>query len=198
MRVNIGRTGTNVRRAPGVPARSPALRAVIGCRACLAVVALPTLAAAQEPPPGSEARLHDLVNAHRERAGCPPLLWHAPSAAVAEARSADMIARGYFDHVTPDGRTVFDELADAGIGAWGRMAENIALTQAGPASALELWRDSPPHRRNLDTCSFTHHGIGERGGAWTQILVAGPKPLNRPADPPADPSAPSSPATPPR
>lgn len=110
-----------------------------------------------------------------------PLSWHAPSAAVAEARSADMIERGYFDHVTPDGHTVFDQLRDAGIAARGSIAENIALTQAGPSAALELWRDSPPHRKNLDNCAFTHEGIGERGGVWTQILLDQPKPVSRPA-----------------
>lgn len=124
---------------------------------------------------GPEARLHALVNRRREAIGCRPLSWHAPSAVVAEQRSSDMIERRYFDHVTPDGRTVFDQVADAGIEAWGSIAENIALTQAGAPSVLEMWRDSPSHRRNLDNCSFTHHGLGERGGVWTQILLAHPR-----------------------
>jgi len=142
--------------------------------ALLAVPAVPSRGAAQTPV-GPEARLHDLVNRHREAIGCLPLRWHARSAAVAEGRSADMIDRRYFDHVTPDGRDVFDLLADAGVEAWGSIAENIALTQAGAPSAMEMWRDSPPHRRSLDNCSYTHHGLGERGGVWTQILLAHPK-----------------------
>jgi len=133
------------------------------------------------PSPGPEARLHALVNRRRSRVGCLPLAWYGPAAAVAEARSADMIARRYFDHVTPDGHTVFDELKDAGIAARGSIAENIALTQAGAPAALELWRDSPPHRKNVDNCAFTHEGIGERGGVWTQILLDQPKPVSRPA-----------------
>ena len=145
-----------------------------GIRGVIVALALATPAAAQTPP-APEARLHALVNGHREAAGCLPLRWHEPSAVVAEARSADMIARRYFDHVTPDGRTVLDEMADAGIAAWGSIAENIALTQVGAPAVLEMWRDSRPHRRNLDNCSYTHHGLGERGGVWTQILVAHPK-----------------------
>jgi uncharacterized protein YkwD len=133
------------------------------------------------PRPGPEARLHALVNRRRRQVGCLPLAWHSPSAAVAEARSADMIARRYFDHVTPDGHNVFDELNAAGIAARGSIAENIALTQAGAPAVLELWRDSPPHRKNLDNCAFTHEGIGERGGVWTQILLDQPKPVSRPA-----------------
>lgn len=132
---------------------------------------------------GPEARLHELVNGHRDAVACPPLSWHERAAAVAEERSTDMVRRRYFDHRTPDGRTVFDAIAEAGIEAYGRMAENIALTQAGPASVMELWRESSPHRRNLDTCSFTHHGLGEHGGVWTQILLAQPKPVSPRAPP---------------
>lgn len=142
-----------------------------------AAIGQPAVPAADEASTrGPEARLHALVNRHREANACPPLRWHAPSASVAEARSADMIARRYFDHVTPDGRTVFDALAAAKIEASGGVAENIALTQAGAPSAFEMWRDSRPHRRNLDNCSYTHHGLGERGGVWTQILLARPQP----------------------
>ena len=147
------------------------------------LVALPGVSQAQSaqtdrfgsPPGGPEGRLHTLVNAHRERIGCKALGWHDGAADVAESRSADMIRRRYFDHVTPDGRSVFDLLADAGVRAWGSMAENIALTQAGPDAVLELWRESHGHRRNLENCAFTHQGLGERGGVWTQILVAQPR-----------------------
>lgn len=165
------------------------------CLLLLALVAgplFPEVAAAQTGP---EARLHELVNRHRDAALCPPLAWHRPSAAVAEERSADMVRRRYFDHRTPDGRTVFDALAEAGVEAHGSIAENIALTRAGPSSVIELWRESPPHRRNLDNCAFTHHGLGEREGVWTQILVAQPKPVERPQTP-AEPLSPRRPPTP--
>lgn len=158
---------------PG-PAGSPAAAIVALATTAIATFAVAAPAAAQTPG-APEARLHELVNRHRASVGCLPLRWHATAASVAEARSADMIARRYFDHVTPDGRDVFDEFADAGLEAWGNTAENIALTQAGAPSAVEMWRDSPSHRRSLDNCAYTHHGLGERGGVWTQILLAHPK-----------------------
>lgn len=161
----------NVRGRPPVPGRGGTLATAILLPAILALAA----PAAAQAPGGPEARLHDLINRHRESVGCLPLRWHAAAASVAEARSVDMIARRYFDHVTPEGRDVFEQLADAGVEAWGSTAENIALTQAGAPSALEMWRDSPSHRRSLDNCSHTHHGLGERGGVWTQILLAHPK-----------------------
>lgn len=167
----------NVSGRSSVPRRGGAPAGAILPLATLAVatLALPAPTTAQVPAE-PEAALHELVNRHRESVGCLPLRWHSAAASVAEARSADMIARRYFDHVTPDGRDVFDELEDAGVEARGSTAENIALTQAGAPSTLEMWRDSPSHRRSLDNCSYTHHGLGERGGVWTQILLAHPKP----------------------
>lgn len=128
---------------------------------------------------GEVRRLHDLVNLHRDSIGCQRLLWHPGAAVVAINRSRDMARRDYFDHTDPDGRTFVDELDAAGVSAWGTVAENIALTQAGAESAMELWVESPPHRRNLDYCAFTHQAIGESSGYWTQILLAQPKRLGR-------------------
>jgi uncharacterized protein YkwD len=125
-----------------------------------------------------------MINGHRERIGCEALEWHAAAAVIAQARSADMYRRNYFDHETPDGRTFIHDLEDAGIEAWGSVAENIALTLAGPASALELWLDSRPHRRNLESCTYTHQALGESAGFWTQILISQPKGARR--DPETD------------
>lgn len=124
---------------------------------------------------GEIGRLHHMINKHRETVGCAPLAWHSGAAVVARHRSADMDRRNYFDHTTPDGRTFIHDLEDAGIDTWGSVGENIALTQAGAASAIELWIDSRPHRRNIENCSYTHQAIGESSGFWTQILLAHPK-----------------------
>ncbi len=124
---------------------------------------------------GEVGRLHNLINSHRESIGCAPLTWHAGAAVVARNRSSDMDRRNYFDHKTPEGRTFIDELESADIKTWGGIGENIALTQAGAESALELWIDSKPHRQNIEDCSYTHQAIGESSGFWTQILLAQPK-----------------------
>jgi len=130
---------------------------------------------------GEVGRLHRMINHHRERIGCVAFEWHSGAAVVAQNRSADMDRRSYFDHQTPEGRTFLQDLEEAGIDAWGSVAENIALTQAGPASALELWLDSRPHRRNLESCAFTHQALGESSGIWTQILLSHPKAVRSPS-----------------
>jgi uncharacterized protein YkwD len=124
---------------------------------------------------GDVNRLHNLINMHRETIGCASLAWHAGAATVAQDRSTDMDNRNYFDHKSPEGRTFIQDLKDSRIETWGSMGENIALTQAGPASALELWVDSKPHRQNLENCAFTHQAIGVSSGFWTQILLEHPK-----------------------
>jgi uncharacterized protein YkwD len=155
-----------------------AIGTVLVVAPAIAVWAPAPRALAQEPPAGRPdlRALHDLVNALRDRSGCPPLGWSAKLAAVARAHSRDMASRDYFDHAAPDGSLPADRLERAGIRSWGAVAENIALTPAGPASAFELWRDSPPHRRNLLYCAFTVHGIGRSGDLWTEDLAAGVRP----------------------
>jgi uncharacterized protein YkwD len=115
-----------------------------------------------------------MVNRHRESAGCHPLAWHEGTANVAEAHSEDMYRQDYFDHRAPDGTDVFRRLLEGGVTWHGSIAENIALTVRGPGTVLELWLDSPPHRRNVEDCAFTHHGLGLFRDRWTQVLIENP------------------------
>ena len=52
----------------------------------------------------------------------------------------------------------------------GAVAENIAHTSGGPDDAARLWLGSDAHRRNLMNCAYTHTGIGEAAGRWTQLF----------------------------
>lgn len=118
--------------------------------------------------------LHERVNEFRIIAGCPPLEWHEPTARVAGAHSEDMARRDYFDHVSPEGVDLVDRLLAGGVTWRGSVAENIALTVRGADVVIELWVDSPPHRANLEECTFTHHGLGLFRDRWTQVLVEDP------------------------
>lgn len=112
-----------------------------------------------------------LANRARADAGCPaPLIWEGDLAAIAQMHSEDMRRRGYFDHVTPEGRTPANRVQAAGIPITA-VAENIALGQPTGRAVFESWRDSPGHRRNLLNCEYTHHGVGLAGAHWTHVLV---------------------------
>lgn len=120
------------------------------------------------------SELHHLVNEVRLAAGCEALRWHEPTARVAEAHSKDMATRDYFDHLTPEGTDLSRRLLAGGVSWRGSIAENIALTVRGPEIVVELWVDSPPHRANLEDCSFTHQGLGVFRDRWTQVLIERP------------------------
>jgi uncharacterized protein YkwD len=112
-----------------------------------------------------------LVNAHRQARGCPALVWLQPAADAAQAHSADMARRGYFDHVSPEGRQPWERLAANNVG-YRMVAENIAWTpERGARETLQGWIESPGHRRNLENCGYTHHGIGLQNAYWTHVFV---------------------------
>lgn len=116
-----------------------------------------------------------LVNAHRRSVGCAPLAWLQGAADAADAHSADMARRSYFDHVSPEGQQPWDRLAARGV-EYRMVAENIAWTpQQGAAQTLRGWINSPGHRRNLENCGYTHHGIGVRSAYWTHVFVTPPQ-----------------------
>lgn len=96
-------------------------------------------------------------------------------AAVAQARSADMVARQYFAHVDPDGLAPWDHLAAADIG-WSRAGEIIALDSRSPVSdaargAVQQWMASPGHHDQIVSTTFNYAGWVSR---WPVASATGP------------------------
>jgi len=121
----------------------------------------------------AEAAVVDLVNDARASAGCPSVRGEAALHDLARRHSADMAARGYFDHTDPDGRTPWDRAEAAGISGVG--GENIAMGAPDARSVMDLWMDSPGHRANILNCDFTRIGVGMHAGSgsgpwWTQVF----------------------------
>lgn len=120
-----------------------------------------------------------LVNEHRRARGCGPLAWLQPAADAAQAHSADMARRNYFDHVSPEGQQPWDRLVARGV-SYRSMAENIAWTpELGARQTLQGWIQSPGHRQNLENCAFTHHGVGVQNAYWTHVFVTPMQPPPR-------------------
>ncbi|MFF4751874.1 CAP domain-containing protein [Streptomyces sp. NPDC002514] len=118
----------------------------------------------------AEAQVLKLVNEERAKAGCDALTASGSLTRLAEAFSADMAARDFFDHTDPDGRTPWDRASAADISGLG--GENIARGQADAAAVMEAWMNSPGHRANILNCDFTTLGVGVHFGSggpwWTQ------------------------------
>jgi len=130
-------------------------------------------------PPGdaaAEAAVVVRVNEERVRAGCPPVAVDDRLAAAARAHSADMAARGYFSHTTPEGVDFSKRITNAGY-IWSGLGENIAKGQRTPTAVMDAWMSSPGHKANILTCGFKHIGVGlaydsSNTPVWTQDFAS--------------------------
>ncbi|KPI22632.1 SCP-like extracellular [Actinobacteria bacterium OK074] len=117
-----------------------------------------------------------LTNAERAAAGLPPLAVDPLLTVAAQAHSADMVARDFYAHTSPEGGEPWDRAAAAGS-TRRTIGENIACGQRSAAEVVTGWMNSPGHRANILKPAFTHIGVGFVGGGragtyWTQLFGA--------------------------
>ncbi len=105
-----------------------------------------------------EIKMIDLVNKDRSEHGLAPLIRDEELTKVARQHSRDMFVRGYFSHVTPDGKDPFDRMKANDI-RFITAGENIALAQT-ISIAQYGFMHSPGHRANILNPAFGHIGIG--------------------------------------
>ncbi|MEU9027273.1 sigma-70 family RNA polymerase sigma factor [Streptomyces sp. NPDC048383] len=137
-----------------------------------------TKAAAPAPAPapqGVVGQVLALVNSERAAAGCGPLKDDAQLRSAAQAHSADMARRDFFDHTNPDGADPGARTTASGY-RWSTYGENIAKGQQTAQAVMDSWMKSPGHRANILNCSFKDLGVGMQPGAggpwWTQNFGA--------------------------
>jgi uncharacterized protein YkwD len=111
-----------------------------------------------------------LVNRERTQRGLSPLAINSLLSAASLEHSEDMVRRRYFEHSTPEGRTVGDRLRAIGYarGTSASAGENLAYgvgPKSTPASIVRAWMRSPGHRADILRPAFTEIGIGIALGA---------------------------------
>jgi len=171
-----------------VPIRPSSARLVAALVALLVAVAslLPAAALADAPTAAqlsdAEALVLTRINEERADAGLRALRMDRRIQDVAEARSADMVARHYFDHVDPDGLAPWDHLDAADIEWWGA-GEIIALNSVSgirdaARQAVVQWMNSQGHHDLIMSSTFNYAGVGVAldGGVsyWTVVFIQGP------------------------
>lgn len=126
----------------------------------------PTTAAA--PDTALQDEVVSLTNDERQQAGCGPLKIDASITAAAQGHASDMAKRDYFDHTTPEGVTFDQRIRNAGYASPG--AENIAKGARTAGQVVQMWMDSPGHRRNILNCDLNTIGVGfdRKGFYWVQ------------------------------
>jgi uncharacterized protein YkwD len=117
------------------------------------------------------------VNAERTKAGLPPYEVDQEIAEMALAHAQDMVVRGYFGHVTPEGVTLRDRFAKLEINAMNvgeDIQRNTRPAQEAVQFALDWFMNSRPHRANI---LHTHHNrigiaiVESPSGWYTFVLV---------------------------
>ena len=133
-------------------------------------VTLPFTVTSSRPRPDLEKRMLDLVNSERLANGLQPLAPDPELTEVARRHSADMFARGYFAHDTPEGLSPFDRMKDANI-RFLAAGENLALAPTVSVAHNGLM-NSPGHRANILRPQFGRVGIGIMDGGMRGLMVS--------------------------
>jgi uncharacterized protein YkwD len=111
-----------------------------------------------------------LVNRERARHDLSRLRRRDDLGRAARRYAGEMVRRGFFSHVSPDGVTMVDRLRAVGYvrdgDAWS-VGEDLAWgtgARATPAAIVDAWLASPPHRRILLTPGDRDIGVGVAQG----------------------------------
>lgn len=125
-------------------------------------------------------KLLEQLNAFRRKEGLHGRLASSSTLdRIAQKHADDMLARGYFAHQSPDGKTVRERAQREGY-RWRALGENLADGQTRIEQLLANWKDSPPHRAVLLDPAMEEIGLGMARGrdgrgqlriVW--VLVAG-------------------------
>jgi uncharacterized protein YkwD len=122
-----------------------------------------TLGAA--PPAAVAAAVSCLVNGERAARGLAVVERANALELSAQRHAVDMVARGYFEHVSPTGGTVDKRARRVGYltaPCWS-LGEDLGSAPAAVASAQDVvaaWMESPGHRAVILDPSFREIGIG--------------------------------------
>ena len=116
-----------------------------------------------------------LVNIEREKRGLQKLTLNAQICKVARIKSQDMINKKYFSHTSPTYGSPFRMMESFGI-RFSAAGENIAYGQKTPAEVMKTWMNSPGHRENILSKTYTQIGVGlatSKTGVkyWTQLFT---------------------------
>jgi uncharacterized protein YkwD len=111
-----------------------------------------------------EAPLLRAINGFRAQHGLRALRASAPLARAAQAHAVSMAQGGYFSHTSADGTSFWKRIR--GYYPYGRFSrwsvgENLLWRSAPPTpeEALQMWIESPAHRKVLLTAAYREVGV---------------------------------------
>ena len=111
------------------------------------------------------AVLVDLTNGDRASNSIGGLTVNPVLTAAAQAKADDMAAKGYFAHVSPEGKNSWVWFQEAGY-KFSYAGENLAVDFSDSADVERAWMNSPTHRANVLNEHFTEIGIAVARGTY--------------------------------
>lgn len=160
-----------------------------------ATAAQESIQAGQEQPqrPASDTagleemrdQILSMVNKARKEHGLGTLEGGQSLDKAAQEHAEDMLDRGYYSHVSPEGDTVEDRYREQGGSRWELVAENIATckkcetppTLDRVGQFQDGWMNSPEHRENILMEGLERFGFGiagSEGRIYAVQTFAGP------------------------
>ncbi len=99
------------------------------------------------------------TNLQRQDNTKPGLTTNTQLQQAAQAKALDMVKRDYWSHDTPDGQQPWYFINEAGY-KYQLAGENLAYGFASANSVIKAWMNSPEHRDNLLSTSYSQVGFG--------------------------------------
>jgi uncharacterized YkwD family protein/spore coat assembly protein SafA len=123
-----------------------------------------------------ENQVITLTNQQRAKNGLKPLTANWELSRVARYKAMDMRDKNYFSHTSPTYGSPFTMMKNFGI-AYRAAGENIAAGQTTPQEVVTAWMNSPGHRANILSTSYTQIGVGYAAGGsqryyWVQMFIS--------------------------
>lgn len=106
-----------------------------------------------------------LTNESRQQFGLSALTENQQLNRAAQTKADDMLAKGYFAHNTPDGKTPWDFIVSAGY-SYLQAGENLAVNFSEAEDVETAWMNSPGHKANILNKNFQEIGIGVAQGVY--------------------------------
>ncbi|MBU2037038.1 hypothetical protein KJ866_02450 [Patescibacteria group bacterium] len=109
--------------------------------------------------------LVELTNNDRQQKNLQPLKTSPRLEQAALLKAKDMMAKGYFDHQSPEGKTPWYWLDQVGYDyQWA--GENLAVNFVDSKDIEDAWMNSAGHRANILNVHFTEIGIAALPGTY--------------------------------
>ena len=111
------------------------------------------------------AVLDDLTNENRQSQNLPTLTVNPLLNEVAQLKANDMAQKGYFAHVSPEGKAPWYWFKQVGYD-YEYAGENLAVDFTDSQDVDQAWMNSPTHKANILKGAYTEMGTGIATGTY--------------------------------